>query len=107
MPKGYRRWRDRIRGEEKVDLDTVSPVNLAGRITVPVLLMHGTGDERVPYRQAEAFVKAMKKANRPLGVHRVPDAGPLDLDKRLTACVSWPQSTAFLQAHTIPRSCQQ
>ena len=98
MPKGYRRWRDRIRGEEKVDLDTVSPVNLADRITVPVLLMHGTADKRVPYRQAEAFVKAMKKADKPLEYIEFPGAGhsiakTADRVRFLTAV------EAFLSAH--------
>jgi dipeptidyl aminopeptidase/acylaminoacyl peptidase len=98
MPKGYRRWRDRIRGEEKVDLDTVSPVNLTDRITVPVLLMHGTGDKRVPSRQAEVFVKAMKKANKPLEYIEFPDADH-SLSKTADRVRFLTAVEAFLDAH--------
>jgi dipeptidyl aminopeptidase/acylaminoacyl peptidase len=66
LPARYRRWRNRVRGEAEVDLRTVSPVRRAAEVSVPLLLMHGTTDEIVPYRQAEEFVKAMEKANKPL-----------------------------------------
>jgi dipeptidyl aminopeptidase/acylaminoacyl peptidase len=75
LPARYRRWRNRVRGAAEVDLRSVSPVHRAAEVGVPVLLMHGTIDDNVPYRQAEDFVKAMKKANRPLQFIEFRDAG--------------------------------
>jgi len=66
LPSRYRRWRDRMRGEADVNLKDVSPVRRATEVGVPVLLMHGTVDRTVPYRQAEELLKAMKKAGKPL-----------------------------------------
>jgi dipeptidyl aminopeptidase/acylaminoacyl peptidase len=66
LPARYRKWRSRVRGEAEVDLKGVSPVFRATDVRIPVLLMHGTLDDNLPYRQAESFVKAMQKANRPL-----------------------------------------
>lgn len=66
LPERYRRWRDRVRGEADVNLKNVSPVRRAVEIGIPVLLMHGTDDKTVPYRQAEEFVKAMRKAGKSL-----------------------------------------
>ncbi len=66
LPSRYRRWRDRVQGESDVNLKDVSPVRRADEVAIPVLLMHGTDDETVPYRQAEDFIKAMKKAGKPL-----------------------------------------
>jgi dipeptidyl aminopeptidase/acylaminoacyl peptidase len=66
LPSRYRRWRDRVRGDADVNLKDVSPVRRAAEVGVPVLLMHGTEDDTVPYRQAEEFLKAMKKAGKPV-----------------------------------------
>jgi dipeptidyl aminopeptidase/acylaminoacyl peptidase len=66
LPSRYRRWRDRVRGEADVNLKDVSPVRRADEVGIPVLLMHGTDDKTVPFHQAEEFIKAMKKAGKPL-----------------------------------------
>ena len=75
LPARYRNWRNRVRGEAEVDLRSVSLVVRVSEVGVPVLLMHGTSDENVPYRQAEAFVKAMKKANKLLEFIEFADVG--------------------------------
>ena len=66
LPARYSRWRDRVRGEADANLRDVSPVRRASEVGIPVLLMHGTDDDNVPFRQAEEFAKAMKKAGKPL-----------------------------------------
>lgn len=66
LPSRYKRWREQVRGEKEVDLKDVSPVNHAAAVGIPLLLMHGTADGNVPYRQAEKFIKAMSKAGKPL-----------------------------------------
>ena len=57
-----------------MDLRSVSPVVRVSEVGVPVS-SGGTSDENVPYRQAEAFVKAMKKANKPLEFLQFADVG--------------------------------
>jgi dipeptidyl aminopeptidase/acylaminoacyl peptidase len=60
----FRRWRDRVHGEDRQDLDRFSPLKLAGRIGIPVLAMHGTEDDNVPIHQGRAFSKAARKAGK-------------------------------------------
>lgn len=64
LPERYRRWRNRVRGQGDTNLKDVSPVRRAKDVGVPVLLMHGTEDDIVPFRQATEFVKAMNKAGK-------------------------------------------
>ncbi len=53
-----------------------SPISVAGRIRPPVLLIHGTGDERVPIEQSQRLLQAMGRAGRRDAILRiVPDAG--------------------------------
>jgi dipeptidyl aminopeptidase/acylaminoacyl peptidase len=75
LPSRYKNWRNRVRGEAEVDLRKVSPVNHVAQIGVPVLLMHGTKDDNVPFRQARNFVKAMEKAGKPLSFIEFAEAG--------------------------------
>lgn len=62
-PKGKRKWRARVLGDnDKFDLDLVSPVAQAARLTRPVLLTHGDADTTVPFRQFKAFEAATAKS---------------------------------------------
>lgn len=56
---------DTVLGRDKATLATRSPNDLAGAITIPVLLAHGRMDGRVPIQHAEAMQSAMKKAGHP------------------------------------------
>lgn len=60
-PRYFRQWRTKIAGEDKIDLDTVSPVAQATRLTIPVLIAQGEKDTNVPPRQAHAMVDALTK----------------------------------------------
>ena len=64
-PRYYRNWRDRVQGDKKFDLDSVSPLTAVSRISIPLLIAHGGKDENVPPSQSrklhEALVKAGKK----------------------------------------------
>lgn len=58
------------------DLKAVSPVNFAGDFSVPVLLVHGKADLRVPVRQSRQMANQLKAAGKtyryveqPLGDH--------------------------------------
>jgi len=56
----FREWRTKVAGEQKVDLATVSPLQQASRLKVPVLIGHGEKDEVVPVRQGRALVETLK-----------------------------------------------
>jgi len=64
LPKRYKRWRQKVQGEVEVDLKAVSPLYRASEVAVPLLLVHGTDDQNVPFSQAELMAAALKKANR-------------------------------------------
>lgn len=64
-----RAWRDKIRGEEDFDLDSVSPSKNIARLDRPILLAHGDVDSNVPYSQFKKMVDAAKKARKPIESH--------------------------------------
>jgi len=58
----YRRARQlQLRGEEGADLDAVSPLRNAERLTVPLLIGHGEADVRVPVAQSRDLVRALER----------------------------------------------
>jgi dipeptidyl aminopeptidase/acylaminoacyl peptidase len=64
--EGYRYWLKAIGDPDKdaQKLREVSPVSLADKIKVPVLLVHGTDDFVVPIAQSRAMKKALEKNGR-------------------------------------------
>ena len=61
----YRDWRDRVRGEKKFDLDSVSPLKAVSRISIPLLIAHGKDDRTVPVNQSVKLHEALEKAGKP------------------------------------------
>lgn len=59
-PRYYREWEKKVMGEEKLDLDAVSPLKQAARLTIPVLIAHGEKDDNVPPRQGHRMADALK-----------------------------------------------
>jgi dipeptidyl aminopeptidase/acylaminoacyl peptidase len=51
---------------EREFLDSISPVNFAERIRVPLLVGQGANDPRVKQAESEQIVDAMRKANLPV-----------------------------------------
>ena len=45
-------------------LADISPINHADKVKIPVLLIHGTHDEIVPYRQSENMYEALQDADK-------------------------------------------
>ena len=59
-------WSARVRGGDgAADLDAVSAYRTAGQLSRPVLLAHGTKDQRVPMSQYNIFEKAARTAPVP------------------------------------------
>jgi dipeptidyl aminopeptidase/acylaminoacyl peptidase len=62
VPRRYiRAHRQRIEGEERVDLDAVSPLRQAARLSVPLLIGHGNNDITVPPDQSRRLVNALTR----------------------------------------------
>jgi dipeptidyl aminopeptidase/acylaminoacyl peptidase len=59
---GFKRWRDRVRGQGVEDMKAVSPASHAAALTRPLLLAHGTDDVVVPFSQYNLFEKASRTA---------------------------------------------
>jgi dipeptidyl aminopeptidase/acylaminoacyl peptidase len=63
-----RYWLRFMGSDKKADLDAISPVKLADRVDVPVLLIHGTDDTIVRFEQSQAMADALKKAGKPVAL---------------------------------------
>jgi Dipeptidyl aminopeptidases/acylaminoacyl-peptidases len=71
----YREWRTRVVGVDNVDLKSVSPLNFAAKLKVPLLIGHGEKDERVPVKQSHQMVDALTRAGAPVTSIFYKDAG--------------------------------
>ena len=71
----YREWRTKVVGVGNVDLKTVSPLNFAAQLRVPLLIGHGEKDERVPVRQGHQMVEALTRAHASVTSVFYKDAG--------------------------------
>src|SRR5690606_26212232 len=63
--RSWRTWTSEWLGD-RAALAEVSPVNLAGRIKVPVFLAAGGQDERAPVEHTRKMEKALKEAGVPV-----------------------------------------
>lgn len=57
------------------NLDDVSPLKHAGKVGVPLLLMHGQRDRRVPISHSEKMVRALKEHGKPHQTAWFPEEG--------------------------------
>lgn len=64
LPERYKNWRQRVKGQDPVDMKEISPTNRAAEIRIPLLLAHGTDDDNVLFKQAEKMLKALESAGR-------------------------------------------
>ena len=76
VPVRYiREWRQHIEGEERTDLDAISPSRHADLLRVPLLLAHGIQDVRVPPAQSQQLLEALRRRNAPVEAAFYPKAG--------------------------------
>ena len=61
----FKQWRTKVKGDDRFDLKSVSPLTHAARLKVPVLIAHGDQDQTVSVEQGRRMVKALtaSKAN--------------------------------------------
>lgn len=60
---GAKKWKSRVTGADKFDLDTVAPARAIERLKVPLLVAHGRKDANVPFSQFKLVEEAARKAN--------------------------------------------
>ncbi|WP_449424779.1 alpha/beta hydrolase family protein [Rhodanobacter lindaniclasticus] len=63
--KSGRSYLNTVIGKDDADLAANSPDKLADKISVPVLLIHGEDDKRVPFAQAKAMRAALDATHKP------------------------------------------
>lgn len=75
--EAYRYWVAKIGNpdRDKAAMDAASPVFNIAAIKAPVLLMHGTEDDIVPFEQSEVMESALKKGGRDHSFIAFDDAG--------------------------------
>lgn len=69
------RWRKKVQGDETFDMKSVSALYNVARLKVPVMLVHGTKDQRVPVKQSRLYVDALKAAGRPYEYYELEGEG--------------------------------
>lgn len=94
-----RKWKQKISGNQSgFSLDDVSPVKQIGRLTRPVLLVHGERDFRVPFKQYTALKLAAAAAGKPLEMLTFADEGH-GFDKAANETKWLETLEAFLRKH--------
>jgi len=67
IPRRYvRELRQRLRGEERIDLGAISPARHPEMLRVPLLLAHGEQDATVPPDQSRQLLNRLKRISAPV-----------------------------------------
>lgn len=90
-----------VSGANDPALAALSPVNLAGRVTIPILLVHGKDDTVVRYDQSEAMARALRKAGKPVEFVTLPGEDHW-LSRGATRLLMLQSVVAFLERHNPP-----
>jgi dipeptidyl aminopeptidase/acylaminoacyl peptidase len=61
------------RDRQEPTVKGLSPLTLADKMTIPLMVYHGERDRIVPLIQSELFVDKARKSNQPLEYHVLPD----------------------------------
>lgn len=72
-------YRNQIRGSQRVEQlrfwdDSISPIEEADKVNVPMLVIHGSVDQRVPVSHSRKYVDELKKHNKDFEYIELEDA---------------------------------
>ncbi|WP_426166096.1 alpha/beta hydrolase family protein [Sandarakinorhabdus sp. DWP1-3-1] len=98
------RYWQRFMGARSVDdasIDAWSPARLAGKVDVPLQLIHGKDDTVVPMEQSNFMASAMKAAGKPVDMVVLPSEDHW-LSRPATRIAMLDALTAFLEKHNPP-----
>jgi dipeptidyl aminopeptidase/acylaminoacyl peptidase len=79
-------------------LDKISPIHKIDRIKVPLMVIHGTRDPRVPIGEAKQVAEGLQKRGLPVQLMTFEDEGH-GLAKRANRLVAYPAMVKFLDEH--------
>lgn len=87
---------DLVMGDDDARLREMSPIHNVDKIKAPMLILHGTEDERTPFKGAEEFVDALEKADKDFDYHwyKKEGHGNRKLENRID---EWQRIEAFLK----------
>lgn len=73
----FKAWQRKVKGADQSDADlaAVSPLAQAGRLTIPVLIVHGEKDHTVPVKQGHQMVQALEARKADVTSVFYPDEG--------------------------------
>ena len=100
-PRYFRDWREQVKGDGDVTLDAISPLRAVDRMTVPILIAHGSKDGRVPLYQSRRLHEALLAAGRPHD-YVVYEGEGHGFDKAENATDFLTRVGRFLDAHNPP-----
>jgi len=94
-------WAESFGDETSIDYDAlraVSPSEAVDNIHIPVLILHGSDDTRVPISQSETMVRALRRADRDVTYVEL-DGGDHDLSRAEDRLATFQAIEAFLDEH--------
>lgn len=83
---------------DRAVLEAISPIRHIGRITAPLMVIHGQNDPRVPLSEAQQVVEALRVRGVPVEFLVYPDEGH-GLVKLANKLDAYPRVAAFLERH--------
>jgi len=101
-------YKDRLRGAQEAEqvnfwADSISPIKEAENVNVPMLIIHGTVDQRVPIKHSDKYEKALKKSGKTYEYMELKDAdhfsNTLFYDHKIKA---YPRMISFLKEDCGP-----
>lgn len=84
-------------------LDKISPIHKLDKIKVPLMVIHGTRDPRVPIGEAKQVAEGLQKRGLPVQLMTFDDEGH-GLVKRANRLVAYPAMVKFLDEHVKQKS---
>lgn len=83
---------------DRAFLEEIAPINHVDQIAVPLMVIHGRNDPRVPFSEAEQLVAALEARNVPVRFLVFEDEGH-GVVKLKNKLVAYPAIVAFLDEH--------
>ena len=88
-------------GSKDPILKTLSPLEFAEKVSIPIMLIHGRDDTVVPYKQSELFANALKRAKKSFELMELKEEDHW-LSKSETRLQMLQETIRFLKAHNPP-----
>jgi dipeptidyl aminopeptidase/acylaminoacyl peptidase len=102
--RAFRRYEygDERDPEMRAYLERISPLNNVDRIDIPLLVVQGRNDPRVPASESEQIVKALRERGRPVWYIEALNEGH-GLERKENRRVYEQAAVLFLQQYLLPR----